>query len=109
MKKYGANKPEPMFIVTSGDERRYYGLISWNSITGASRFGRHSTPAADIAIRKVDPVYLEDNVYDAIESMALHDLTLLAVVSKDDYRVLGGILKTDLLKQHIKQEGERAG
>jgi Kef-type K+ transport system membrane component KefB len=109
MKKYAANKPEPMFIVTSGDERRYYGLISWNSITSASRFGHHSTPAADIAIRKVAPVYLEDNVYDAIEYMALHDLTLLAVVSKDDYRVLGGILKTDLLKQHIKQEDERSG
>ena len=109
IKKYSGSKPEPTFIVTSGDDRRYYGLVSWDSITSASRFGRHSTPAADIAIRKVEPVYLEDNVYDAVEYMALHDLTLLAVVSKDDYRVLGGILKTDLLKQHTKEEGGKSG
>jgi Kef-type K+ transport system membrane component KefB len=108
MKKYTGLKPEPMLIVTLDKDRRYYGLISWNTIASASRFGHHSTQVGDIAMRNIAPIYPEENVYDAIEYMALHDLPLLAVVSKENYRVLGGLVKTELVRQYVTTQDHKS-
>jgi len=79
------------------DNGKYVGLVKQSDINRIDKEDQQKTRIIDIAETNILPVKMDDFIYEVIERMALHNLSLLAVVS-DDQSVVGGLTQNNVLR-----------
>lgn len=78
------------------DHGKYLGIVKQADLSRIDIADRQKTLISDIT-EKISPVRMDDFIYEVIERMALHNFSLLAVVSADQ-SVIGGLMQNDVLR-----------
>lgn len=86
----------PAYLAITRDGS-YLGIVTPEQFHKISRENWDAAIVNDISLQHIRAVKLDDYLYDVVDYMALHDLDLLAVVTDDNARVLGGVMRKDIL------------
>lgn len=86
----------PAYLAVTRDGS-YLGIVTPEQFHKIKRENWDATIVNDISLQNIRAVKMDDYLYDVVEYMSLHDLDLLAVVTDDDTRVLGGVMRKDIL------------
>lgn len=92
------DQSHPAYVVATKMDKSYLGIVTPEQTRKIRKDTWNSVIVNDIAMQNIRAVKLGDPLYEVIEYMAIHDLDLLAVVSDDDIRVVGGIMREDVLR-----------
>jgi CBS domain-containing protein len=75
----------------------YLGIVTPEQFHKIRRENWSEAIVNDISLQHIRAVKMDDYLYDVVEYMALHDLDLVAVVTDDDMRVIGGVMRKNIL------------
>jgi CBS domain-containing protein len=87
----------PAYIAMTKDGS-YLGIVTPEQFRRIRRESWETAIVNDISIKNIKAVKMDEYLHDVVEYMALHDLDLLAVVSDDNSRVLGGVMRRNILQ-----------
>jgi predicted transcriptional regulator len=86
----------PAYIAVTSDNS-YLGIVTPAQFRKVRMENWGNVVMNDVAMQHIRAVGLNEPLYEVIEYMALHDVDLLAALS-DDEKVVGGVMRKDILK-----------
>jgi len=96
--KHSDDPGNSAYIAVIKTDRSYLGIVTPAQL---KKIGKKSWDAAivnDISMQHVRAVKMDELLYEVMEYMALHDLDLVAVISDDEKRVIGGVMRKDIVE-----------